>query len=58
MSEGAIDNRILSFDIDYSVIHFERLEVNPRFATVSRLSNAAVLARFTKIPNSAKVAAA
>ena len=25
---------------------FERLEVNPRFATISRLSNAAVLARF------------
>jgi hypothetical protein len=25
--------------------HFERLEVNPRFATISRLSNAAVLAR-------------
>jgi flagellar motor switch protein FliM len=24
---------------------FERLEVNPRFATISRLSNAAVLAR-------------
>jgi len=26
-------------------IHFERLEVNPRFATISRLSNAAVVAR-------------
>ena len=25
--------------------HYERLEVNPRFATISRLSNAAVLAR-------------
>jgi len=25
--------------------HFERLEVNPRFATISRLSNAAILAR-------------
>ena len=30
-----------------ATFRFERLEVNPRFATISRLSNAAVLARLT-----------
>ena len=36
-----------SFDpLCHVTIKFERLEVNPRFATVSRLSNAAVVARF------------
>src|SRR3954453_13693259 len=35
-----------SFDpLCKATIHFERLEVNPRFATISRLSNAAVVAR-------------
>jgi flagellar motor switch protein FliM len=35
-----------SFDpLSPVTFHYERLEVNPRFATISRLSNAAVLAR-------------
>jgi flagellar motor switch protein FliM len=34
-----------SFDPCPVTFRFERLEVNPRFATISRLSNAAVLAR-------------
>ena len=37
-----------SFDpLCTATFRFERLEVNPRFATISRLSNAAVLARLT-----------